>query len=711
MSYNQPALKFASRDFSGGYLDTPEADTLPPSSSPDAKNCLLMSLERADDTGKGRAVLRKRLGCALVNPAAIALGKTIDGLFEYVRETTSAGEMLAVCNGALSKFDNVNAFAAVTNGGGFTAGNAARFAIFRNNALVCDGSQNLRYDGTQGYPMGFVAPTSAPTLVAGAGTLTGTYEGYAVWYDSTADHESSPPLNADGSLAVSAQVALVGQGRTWGKPTGAPPANVDKWRVYCRRVDTNERNYFRSAEVAIGTASVTETVSDGGRTKIGPAPNDNDVPPAFALMAEFKGFRLGVKVNSSDLYVSKQFDAESQHPNNVFPVGGKGDGKPVRCVRVFGDQCLVQKPRKSYWVIGDKLPFKIDPIKSSLGNVSQEAGLEVRDYYYGWDEIVGPYRTNLDTWEPIADNRVANTVASVNRLALDQIRAEHDPRYNLILWIVPTTTTRKRTILAWNYVRQCWLPPITGFEYSSISQFTTSAGALGVYVGDYWGRVYLLFSGDVDGVPSGTTSAAITAATNGTITAAAAAFYTTGAGLAGMPAAVVSPAGVWQWVRVQSNTGTVLTLDTTNGPALNPVPDGSGAWTVYVGAIEWYWRTPKYDHGSPEMKKIARWFALQTRVSSSQTQVNVSVYLDQKVARDQTFAFTSEPGGLVWGVGKWGVDLWGSSAPEGMKKHRLNRSYFNVQLHVWNYLPNQPIVITAFSMGADPLRSTSVASA
>jgi len=710
MSYLQPRFKFGTRDFSGGYLDVPEADTLPASTSPDAKNCLLLSLERAEDTGKGRAVLRKRYGSGLINPTAIASAKTVDGLFEFLRET-AAGELLAVCNGAASKFDGVNAFSALTGGTGFTVGNAARFLAFRNNALICDGSQNLRYNGTQCFGVGFAAPTGAPTLAVGVGVgLTGTYEGFAVWYDSVTDHESSPPLNADGSLALSAQVALVNQSRKWTKPAGAPPSNVDKWRVYCRRVDTNERNYFRSAEVAIGTANVDETVSDNGRTNIGPNPYDNDVPPAFALMEEFKGFRLGVKTNSSDLYVSKQYDAESQHPKNVFPAGGKGDSKPVRCVRKYGEQCLVQKPRKSYRVVGDKLPFQILPIQSSLGNVSQEAGLEVRGWFYGYDEIVGPYRTNLSDWEPIADNRIANTIKNANRVSLDQIRAVHVAAYNLIVWAVPTTTSRKRTLIAWNYVRECWLPPITGFEYSSLSEFTTSAGTLGVYFGDYWGRVYQLFSGEIDGPPSGTTSATLTGATSSTLTASAAAFYTTGSGLAGMPVAVLSPAGAWQWLRVQSNTGTVLTLDTTNGPSFTGDVT-MGTWTVYVGAIEWYWRTPASDNGLPEMKKIARWCVVQGRVTSASHLLNVGLFLDQRLARDQLFTFSFPVGGLVWGVGQWGVDTWGNSTPETMKKHRLNRSYLNAQFRFWNFLPNQPIVITAFSLGADPLLSSSVASA
>jgi hypothetical protein len=474
MSFVDPRSQFASKDFSGGYLDTPEPDSLPQSASPSAKNCLLISVQRSEDIGAARAVLRKRLGTRLVNPTAMTSSKTVDGLFEFQREGATS-ELLAVCNGLLKKFDNVDTFNAVTAGSGFTVGNPTRMLAFRNNAFVSDGVQNLRYNGTQCWTVGFIAPTAAPAIavVAGPG-VTGTYEGYAVWYDSVMDHESSPS-------AVTAATAFANQQRQWTKPAGAPPANVDFWRIYCRRTDTNERNYFRCASVAIATANVTESVSDGARTELGPNPSDNDVPPAFALQEEFKGFRLGVKTNSSDLYVSKQYDAESQHPKNVFPIGGKGDSKPLRCVKKFGEECLLQKPRRTYRIVGDRLPFQFVPVHSSLGNVSQEAGIEVRGWFYAYDEIVGPYRTDLSRWQPLADNRIVTTITSVNRQNLDQIRAEHVPLYNLIIWAVPTTTSRKRTLLAYNYVLDAWLPPITGFEYSSLSQFTTTDGQLGVY--------------------------------------------------------------------------------------------------------------------------------------------------------------------------------------------------------------------------------------
>lgn len=720
MSYTRPLHRLVQRDFSEGYLDTPEADTLNPGASPDAKNCLLTSVE---NQSKRRAVLRRDPGALLLNPVAIAAQKSVDGLFEFLREN-AAGQLLAACNGALSVFDNVNAFGAITGGAGFTPGNPVRMTVFRNNAVFCDGSQNLRYNGVQGFPLGFVAPTGAPGLAdggAGGALAAATWEGYAVWYDSVMDHES------DWSPIATPLVLGANRLRQWTKPAGAPPANVDKWRVYCRRVDTNERNYFLVGTVDIGTATLSESISDLARVIPGANVNEN-LPPsqAFAILEEWLGYCLAVPPASSMLNVSKQYDAESWNPKNQFPIGGKGDSKPVRSIRKYGEEVIIQKPRKSYRVLAPNgtLPFQIKPIHSSLGNVSQESALEVRGWLYGWDEKVGPYRTNLVDWHPLGDNRIANTVRSVNKLALDQIRADHDDANNLIIWAVPTTSSRKRTLVRYNYVLDRWMPPRIGMEYSSLSQFTTTAGNAGLYFGDYWGRVYQMYAQESDGVPSGSTIARVSAATASTVTcdfeqtvdiagvltttAVPVAFYTTGSGLAGMPYALRNAAGDWTWGIIASNTGSQITVDTVNGALVSPLPDAT--YTLIVGGIQGYWWTPPIDFGDPELRKVARWFSIQGRIPSSSFALTVSVRLDQRVVVNQSFMVQFPTVGLVWGVGVWG-DLWGADPPEDMKKHRINRRFAYAQFRFSNFWPNQPWVVTAYGLGADPLVGNRVASA
>jgi hypothetical protein len=45
-----------------------------------------------------------------------------------------------------------------------------------------------------------------------------------------------------------------------------------------------------------------------------------------------------------------------------------------------------------------------------------------------------------------------------------------------------------------------------------------SNGATNLYVGDYWGRLFQYFTDNVEGVPSGTLVARVSASTSGTVT-------------------------------------------------------------------------------------------------------------------------------------------------------------------------------------------------
>jgi hypothetical protein len=692
MSFTAPELSFVVESFAAGWMDSPEQDSLALGATPDGKNGVFFSVQ-TDDTP--RVVLRRRKGCRLINPIAIASGKAIDGGTEFVREAGTS-EQIVVCNGTAYAWDGATGYTALTGGTGFTAGNRVHTLQFKDNLFLMDGVQHLRYDGTSCKAVGFIAPTAAPALAIAAGPgVTGTYEGYAVWYDSVIDHESSPS-------AISVATAFVNQQRQWTKPAGAPPANVDKWRMYVRRTDTNEGNYYLVGTVAIATGTLTESVSDAARTNKGPFDSSNDVPPVFAFAEEFKGYRIGVKTSSSDIYISKQYDPESQHPKDVFPVGGKGDTKALRAVRKYGVDCLLQKPTRTFRLIGDSVPFKIESIDGSYGGVSQKSGVEVDGWWYQWDERRGPYRTNLSAWETLGDTRIATFLSTVNQQALASIDAVHHRGLNLVIWSVPTTSTRRRTLIAFNYKVGRWMTPITGFEFASLFEFTTLSGAYAVYFGDEWGRIYELFSGERDGPTTGDTSATITACTSSKITAATATFYTTGNGLAGMPILTVSPSGAMQWVRCSSNTATEITLDILNNAALAPVPNpASGTWTVYVGAIDWYWVFPRYTGGQPDVKKRGWQFTLGGYVDTVGHLLNVGVRYNRSNAISDTHTIQFAVGGMIWGTGVWGVDVWGAGGSRSFRKHRLKRCYYDIQFKVWNYRPDQPIILSFFKTTAD----------
>lgn len=691
MSAPSPDYGLWCENFAPGFLDTPEPDALPIGATPDARNCWFRSVDAQGVTGQRHALLGKRPGMRLINPTAIATGQPVD-LFEY-RRAASSGLLLGVCDGELFQYDGFDAFTSIASG--WTSGNVARCVVSRGSAYVFDGAYMRRYDGSTVFEVGSAAPGTISAMTASGTGVTGTYVAAYTWYDAATEHHSSLSEETAG-------LACVNQSRVHTKPGSAAPTWATHWGVWVKRTDTSELNFYFVANVAIGTASYTEAVSDTARNTPSARPSENDPPPgAWALLEEWRGWGIGVLSGSDDYYVSQRGDLQSWHPRNKFPVS-KGDGEVLTCVKKFGSNVLLMKPHSTHRLLGDRVPFELDTVHSAYGCVSQEAAVEVDGRLYAWDRVRGPYVTDLVGWTPLGDGRIANQIDLVNRAALASIRAVHDERRNLILWLVPTQgSTRPRTLLAYHYLLNAWLPPITGHEYRSLTAFTTSAGALGVYFGDLWGRVYEMFSGTQDGPPSGDLTAVVTSATSGSVTAGAAAFYTTGSGLAGMPVGVRSASsGTWQWRIIASNTGTAITIDTTNGSPWSTTPEAGD--TVIVGGIDWYFWTPWLDFTRPETKKKLHYLyaAAQSPVSGVDLSVQFRFNGGDGVAQTKTFTFPTGVDSAVWGESLWGVALWGGQT-RTMRKALMNRTVFSAQIRFANPYPNQEVTIATWGLTSD----------
>jgi hypothetical protein len=722
MSLLDPEFDYLVRSFAPGFMDSPEPDTLPKGATPDAKNCLFGSQQRES---QARATLEKRNGARLMTPAQVVAGKGFDGLFEFRKLGQSSGRLVAVVDGKVWYWDGATAFVQIGVTAPFVSGTKVQFAAQRNLLFIMDGSTTRVWDGVIGadlFTPGEVAPTSAPTLTdGGAGTLpAGTYEGFAVWYDSTHDHETSPS-------AISAQLVLAAnRSRNWAKPTGAPGGNYDKWRVYCRRVDTNETYYKRVVDAGIATANVTEQVSDATRnlSTLGPLPLTNNPPPLdFVLQSEYQGYRLAVRANDDQIYVSKINDPQAQSPNDIIGVS-RGTGGEIRSILKFGTNCVVQKAQRTAKLRGDRMPFVPDEVHSTFGNVGQSSAVEVSGKLFCWDEEKGPYWTDLNNqWEPIATAKVQDIVNSVPKNFAKFIECVYVKAFDTVFFSLPASVNgRRRTLLGYNVTFDSWLPPITGLEYACLAKFVDSNGATNLYVGDYWGRLFQYFTDFVEGAPSGSLIARVSASTSGTVTcdfertpnddgtftttASAVAFYTAGAGLAGLPVLHIDAAGNRQWRRAQSNTATVITLDTTNDSPWNSNPAAGD--TLVVGAIDWYWRTPLVDFGDPFRAKKGQLVEVQARPGSSSFGLSFLGLKDGYTAQTlrKVFNFGTGSG---WGSGLWGSMVWGG-ADAGARKARVMQSFFAFAFEVNNPYPNQPVAVLSVRLTADRLSKKAVAS-
>lgn len=726
MSFRRPEHDYLVRSFHPGYQDSPQPDTLPLGATPDAKNCLFGSLQltqRAYPAGAvpPRATLLKRTGSRLLTPAALVAARGFDGAYEFRKVGQTTGVLVAVVDGKAWRWTGA-AFVQIGATAPFVVGARVHFHTQRNLLFIADGTTTRVWDGDLAadlFTSGEIAPTGPPVLTVTAGPgVTGTYEGFAVWYDSLHDHETSPgPLTA--------QVGFANETRTWAKPTGAPAANYDRYRIYARRVDTNEVYFKNVLEVPIATVSSTEAMSDAARNlrTLGPLPNVND-PPLGTLFVqmEYQGYRLAFTPDDDQLYVSKLNDPQSQNARDVIGVS-RGKAGELRSLHTFGTEAVVQKASKTYRLDGDRMPFIPREIHSTFGNVGPRSAVEVSGQFFAWDEDKGPYWTDLlSNWVPIGTGRVQDTIAAVAKTAAKDIECVYLKTLNLVLWSIPQgTSTRRRTLLAYHTELASWLPPITGLEYAALVTQIDSNGTLQLYVGDYWGRFFQYFVDQVEGVASGTLIARVAASAAGTVTCdnaltlntdgtvtvgAACAFTTTGGGLMGLPVLHVDANGNKQWRRIQANTAGVLTLDTTNDSAWNTLPV-VGDWIV-VGGIDWYWVSPVIDFGDPFTKKKGHYFAFQATPGSSSFALGWQVLLEGLNTRAFLKTFTLAASS-AWGIGLWGSMLWGGGDPDRQKR-RIGRTFFGLAFRIENPYPNQPVEVLSLRLTADWLRGKLVRS-
>lgn len=701
MSFIAPALSIGTRSFAPGFLDTPESDTLPDGAMVDGRNAWFHSVDL--DGSRRRATSGKRPGSRLLTPTGAGVTLRCDGLVNFTQEANPS-QLIGAWGGGWYRWDEFDALVAIPTATGYVAGNPARAELFKNQAFLYDGSKQQLYDGLSARDVGFVKPTGVTAMTAGASPgVTGTYAAKYLWFDQVHNHESSISDDATASLA------LVDQARVHTKPTGAPPAHVTHWRVYVRRVDTDEAYYMRVGTVPIADATFTEAIVDGARKDKAPLPNENDPPTVpFKVAVAYKGFFIGFPDGSSDMHVSKQGDCESYNPANIFKVG-PGDGRPVRSAKTYGTQCVVQKPNKSFLLVGSALPFDIEPIHSGWGNVSQDAAIEVEGRLYAWDQTKGPYWTDLQNWVSLVDGRIETFLQTIGLTDVADIRVEHDEVHSLIVWLVPTFgSPRKRTALLYHYGLDAWLPPMTGFEYAALRSYLTHDGTIRLVMGDYWGRLWSLFQGHRDAPTTGTVSGTATSATHSTLVDSAGAFYVTGDGLAGVPVAVRDPAtGLWQWRRIASNTGTTLTLDTTFGTSWSSIP--TTGWRYIIGGIEWWQLTPWMDGGTPLGRKKACWLELQTKPTADDIDIQVVLRFDDNSGsiEDREVDLTAETNASLWGVALWGTAVW-STISRRARKVRVGRTFQSLQMALGNYEPDQPVIVTGYAIGADPLSRATV---
>lgn len=103
----------------------------------------------------------------------------IDGSYEYLAANDSR-EIIVVANGNLYKSTDDGQNWSVVDTGLFTAGNTPQFILYDSDLYISTGVDNIVvYDGSTATTFtGLTDPASAPTVTAGSGLTTGSYNHY-----------------------------------------------------------------------------------------------------------------------------------------------------------------------------------------------------------------------------------------------------------------------------------------------------------------------------------------------------------------------------------------------------------------------------------------------------------------------------------------------------------------------------------------------------
>lgn len=322
------------------------------------------------------------------------------------------------------------------------------------------------------------------------------------------------------------------------------------------------------------------------------------------------------------------------------------DGDEASGIGKLGDYWFLGKRNHIYIVSGDDPDdFVYRKLSSSVGVISHWGIANDKDGNIIFPHESGVYLTDgTTTIELSRDIRniftgTGNAPFYINKSYLYLCHGVYDPIENCYrLWVpsddymesgVDSTICDKCLRYDFNKIIVDGKEYTVGWTWDDIPA-TCSAiikdanGKPEVWFGDNWGFVKK-FSDTVfnDGVGSGadTRRGTVTSATTSTLVDSGATFYTTGSGLQGVFAHIISGTGVGQIRRISSNNATTLNIT----PNWTTTPDTTSVYAI--GGIHSYRKTKVYDFDSLQ-EKIIRRARVVFDVSSSAYSAYFKLYQD-----------------------------------------------------------------------------------
>lgn len=689
------------RDWSQGIVTAAEPDALPVGASPRGWNTAFVS------TAAGSAIIGSRKGGAVHNTTAITGSPTILGHVQYLREASGVFTSYHVAVSNNGRVDLVASDGSLSNiSTALTSGNyRPSFAQAKNLLFLANSQEAKKYNGTALQNFGITrpgAPTAAPK--AGGAMTAATYDVGLTYYNSATGHESS--------LSDFTTVTLSGGNLQMDVSWSAPAdTQVDYVRVYIRQQSTQKlafRLVVGSTPAAhathggfpVATTAIVVNVSDAQlRAFISKAPSTfvNDPPPAgIQWLCWYRGRMFaatGSYLYYSQLNLPESFDGANE------PVNPQ-DGDIITGLHPTSAGLLVFKRDSTYILQGDDpASWVLEVLDPELGCVSNDSAVTVEGVTRWWSEL-GPVMLSGGGLVAIGTPFIAPQIAP-DALAynyLNGVVAGVDILNQMVIWSVPEAgQTRNSLLLPYNYRLNRWAASVWNpFDVASIAVIEDSESRPWLYFGNYGGQLFKWWSGDNDGVPSGTLNGTVTSATSTTLTDSTAAFYTTGAGLKERYVYAINSTNTdIQRRRITSNTATQLTI----ASAWTTNPDTT--YTYVVGGIQFEFDTPWMDGGSPFVKKRFEYLFAQLGSDDAGVVVTLELYTnyDTTVVRaDTDVAVSSQIG--IYDTSLYDAAIYAITVNRNVRT-RVGRSGTSWRARLRKILPNTNIKLYKIEMQSE----------
>lgn len=695
--------------FAGGVITTLEADAIPPTAMPRARNTTLLS------AGGERAAVGKRRGLKTRNGTAITSNPAIIGQAEY---SQSGGNLFHILVTDTGRIEKLNGDDTLTNlATGLSGTTPPDFAQANDLLFIVNGSFAKKLNGATPSLQNFgITRPAAPTLASpNAGAMTGTYDFALSFINSAAGtvvHESSRSDTASTTVtSKKIKVTIPSSGTI-------NDSQVDFIRIHVRKTGLQSNFYRVTSGTGINTTYQAWAVSGVSQdieldltdanlqalTLVSPSVNENEPPPSGIKYLCWHNSRL-FAADDTNVYYSKEGFPESFHPDNVEKVN-PADGQKIKGLLSVRGLLLILK-ETSFWGIegDDPQTWRKEIIDSKTGCTSHRSiVLDPEGTAYWWSRV-GPVAWVPDG-PPLAVGRelIAPTVGpdAINHNLLSQICASLDFPRDRIIFAVPerspegeSSSTKNNVMLPYNYRLKRWesdrWDPL---DVASFGVVRDSNGTPWVYIGGYFGQVFRLWDADADGVDSGTKKGTVTSATSSTLTDSTATFNTTGAGLKGRYVYAIDSLGTIQRRRIGSNTGTVLTLDTSLTWSITP----TSSFTYVIGGIDWQADISWLLFGEPFKNKRLHFFYAQLKTTAAATKVLLDVFRNYSNSLTKTLSFTVTPGGAIWDQSNWDEARWADQAAANFRLRAAIVGYA-IKLRFRNVNPDEPLVL--LKVGAD----------